>query len=92
VAVSARGDFFASGDLDRTVRIYDRATGQRLIEYRTDGIPFRLAFGPDDRSLIAAVSREERRDVGRTAVVDSPDSKVYFWPLPPPVPPGPGGR
>ncbi|PWU10183.1 MAG: hypothetical protein C5B50_25985 [Verrucomicrobia bacterium] len=51
LAVSADGQWLASGGHDRTIRISDAKTGRQLRTFSTTAIVRALEFSPDDKSL-----------------------------------------
>ena len=53
ISVSPDGRQIASGSFDRSVRIWDTATGNKVDVLKVLSTPARLAFGPDGATLMA---------------------------------------
>jgi WD40 repeat protein/predicted Ser/Thr protein kinase len=60
VAFSPDGRWIASGAWDRTVRLWDAATGEPCATLPHPGYVLSLAFGPDGRWLVTAADGDER--------------------------------
>jgi WD40 repeat protein len=63
VAFSPDGEWIASGSWDRTVALWDAATGERCGVLRHPGAVRALAFSPDSSWLVSAADGEERLHV-----------------------------
>ncbi len=81
VALSGGGNLLATASRDRKLRIIEINTQAILVEYEVRESVFRLAFGPDDRYLVAAAAQIERNGPERADVIN-PGAKIYLWPLP----------
>jgi WD40 repeat protein len=58
VSFSPDGSRLASSSQDRTVKVWDTATGQEVLSLKGNGVPvWGVAFGPDGR-LLASGSDE----------------------------------
>ncbi|MBS2023475.1 MAG: protein kinase, partial [Deltaproteobacteria bacterium] len=55
VAFAPDGKSFASGGDDRTLRVFDDATGSQRLELALPEAPLDLAYSPDGRTLLAAI-------------------------------------
>jgi len=82
LALGAQGSILFTGTADQMVRAFDTATGELLAEYHADGFPFRLAFDPAGRFLLAAVGGKARFRVGQDENMDDRGSKLQVWPMP----------
>jgi WD40 repeat protein len=59
VAVSKNGKFIASGGVDRTIKLWDAATGNELFTMSGHSEPIStLAFTPDGKFLVSACERQ----------------------------------
>ena len=70
--VSPDGTKILTGSFDRSMRLWDLATGRQLRRFTHDGWVFALAFSPDGKRALAATDTDDEK---------FPVAPLYLWEL-----------